>query len=447
VFEIFTELAINTVYDSQNCALKSGCSEVYVEHLLYAIVRNAKGISLRLFKNCGLDAHRVEEEIKNYVSPTSKNNVVIPFNQDYKALLKLTLDIATKSGNKNVLFEHLFLALLNYKNSNVHNILEEHGFDIFKARDILNKLVQKKVKKLSHPEGEESSEVRRVDEIYKNFEHSSIFNKAVSKLSASGYEILGTEQILSAILETDETDISKLLAQYGITHDSFENSLKKLKSRDAEYSGRKVVFTPNAFLVMNKALQVAKELGSSTVLPEHIILGILDAKKGIASEILKDLDVDFEDLMEKIIKPIEKQMPETLIILKLAKEEARRIGRNVVGTEMFLLGIIGEGSGVGAKVLNNLEITLKDARAVVEKQLGYGNEYFDNEIAFTKRAKNVLEKAWKLAQEAKRERINSEDLLLAITSEQNSLAMKVLGQLGVDAVEIKYGILKEIEKS
>ena len=77
--------------------------------------------------------------------------------------------------------------------------------------------------------------------------------------------------------------------------------------------------------------------------------------------------------------------------------------------------------------------------------MGYGNEYFDNEIVFTQRAKNVLEKAWKLAQDAKRERINSEDLLLAITTEQNSLAMKVLEQLGVDAVEIKYGILKEIE--
>ena len=83
----------------------------------------------------------------------------------------------------------------------------------------------------------------------------------------------------------------------------------------------------------------------------------------------------------------------------------------------------------------------------VEKLLGFGNEYFDNEIAFTKRAKNVLEKAWRLAQDAKRERINSEDLLLAITSEHSSLAMKVLEQLGVDAVEIKYGILKEIEKS
>ena len=198
---------------------------------------------------------------------------------------------------------------------------------------------------------------------------------------------------------------------------------------------------------MNKALQVAKELGSSTVLPEHIVLGILDSKKGIAHDIFKEMDVDFEELSERIIKPIEKQMPETLVILKLAKEEARRIGRNVVGTEMFLLGILAEASGVGARVLNNLEITLRDARSVIEKQLGYGNEYFDNEIVFTQRAKNVLEKAWKLAQEAKRDRINSEDLLLAITTEQNSLAMKVLEQLGVDAVEIKYGILKEIEKS
>lgn len=447
MFEIFTELAINTVYESQNCALKSGCSEVYVEHLLCAVVKNAKGISLRLFQNCGIDAEKIEADVNSYISPTTKSYVVIPFNKDYKQLLKQTLDLALKSGNKNVLFEHLFLALLNYKNGNVHKILEKYDFDLFKARDILNKLVQKKVKRLTHPEGEENNEVRRIDEIYKNFERSPIFSRAVSKLSASGYEILGTEQIVSSILEDTDTDISKLLAQFGVTHDSFDEKLSNLKSRDAEYSGRKIVFTPNAFWVMNKALQVAKELGSSTVLPEHIVLGILDSKKGIAHDIFKEMDVDFEELSERIIKPIEKQMPETLVILKLAKEEARRIGRNVVGTEMFLLGILAEASGVGARVLNNLEITLRDARSVIEKQLGYGNEYFDNEIVFTQRAKNVLEKAWKLAQEAKRDRINSEDLLLAITTEQNSLAMKVLEQLGVDAVEIKYGILKEIEKS
>ena len=445
MFERFTELAINTVYEAQDSAIQSGCSEVFTEHLLVAIVKNAKGISLRMFRNSDITAEKIEEDIKTFTSPTSKNYVVVTFNKGLKEVLKHALDLATKSGHSNILFEHLFLSLLANKTSHVQEILEKYDFDIIKAKEILNKLVQKKIKKLTHPEEVDSSEVRKIDEIYKNFEKSPIFEKAISKLSASEYEILGTEQIVSSILENSDSNLSKTLAKFGITHNSFEEKLTNLKSRDAEYSGRKIVFTPNAFWVMNNALQVAKELGSSTVLPEHIILGILNSKKGIAHEIFKESDVDFQDLTEQIIKPIEKQMPETLVILKLAKEEARRIGRNVVGTEMFLLGILAEGSAVGAKVLNNLEITLRDARKIVEQQLGFGNEYFDNEIVFTQRAKNVLEKAWKLAQEAKRERINSEDLLLAITTEQNSLAMKVLEQLGVDAVEIKYGILKEID--
>ncbi len=445
MFEKFTELAINTVYDAQNCAIKLGCSEVYVEHLFWAVVNNAKGISLRMFRNSGIEPDKIEEDIKSYVSPTSKSFVVVPFNNEFKDLLKQTLDLASKSGNSNILYEHLFYALLNSKNSNIHQILDKYEFDILKAKDILARLVQKKIKKISHPEGEESSEVRKIDEIYKNFEKSAIFSKAISKLTTSGYEIMGTEQIVSSILENSDSELTQILKEYGITPQTFDEKLSSLKSRDAEFAGKKIVFTPNAFWVMNKALQVAKELGSSNVLPEHIILGILDVKRGIASEIFKEMDIDFEELSERIIKPIEKQMPETLIILKLAKEEARRIGRNVVGTEMFLLGILSEGTGIGAKVLNNLEITLKDARKVVEQIIGYGNEYFDNEIAFTQRAKNVLEKAWKLAQDAKRERIHSEDLLLAITSEPTSLAMKALGQLGVDAVEIKYGILKELE--
>ena len=133
-------------------------------------------------------------------------------------------------------------------------------------------------------------------------------------------------------------------------------------------------------------------------------------------------------------------MQETLLIMKLAKEEARRIGRNVVGTEMFLLGILGEGASVAAEVLNDLEITMKDARLEVEKIVGYGNEYFDKEIVFTNRAKRVLEKAWLNAKKNNKQRIEATDLLLAIIEEPNSVAMKVLDNLGTDAVEIKYGI-------
>ena len=159
-------------------------------------------------------------------------------------------------------------------------------------------------------------------------------------------------------------------------------------------------------------------------------------------DILKELHINDDDLAHSIIKPIEKQMPETLTILRLAKQEARRLGRSVVGTEMFLLGIIGEATGIGATVLTELEINIKDARDVVEKLIGFGNEYFDKEIVFTKRAKRVLEKAWEFAKKDNKERIESEHMLLAITTEPTSLAMKALEQLGVDAVEIKEGIKK-----
>ena len=73
---------------------------------------------------------------------------------------------------------------------------------------------------------------------------------------------------------------------------------------------------------------------------------------------------------------------------------------------------------------------------------GFGNEYYDREIVFTERAKRVLETAWELAKKDNKEKIESAHMLLALTTEPDSLAMKALEQLGVDAVEIKEGVKK-----
>ena len=302
------------------------------------------------------------------------------------------------------------------------------------------KKLERKIKRLEHPEEYEDEEKTAFELIYEGEALTEIFDKAVAKLSTKGYEILGTEQIMASILESADSKFLETINRYGITSDSFEERLASISSRQSEYENKKVIFTPNAFLMMNLALQTAKELGSSVITPEHIVLSILKAKKGLAYEIIKSLGINEEKLSEEIIKPIEKQMSETLLIMKLAKEEARRLGRNVVGTEMFLLGIIGEGSSIASEALNNLEINLKDARAEVESLVGYGNEYFDKEIVFTKRAKRVLEKAWLAAKKKNKQKIEAVDLLLAILAEPDSLAMKVLDNLGVDAVEIRHGI-------
>ena len=450
MFEKFTEKAINVVSASQENAKLAGASIVAPENLLLALFDEAKGISLKIFKSYDITHEKLVKEIGKYISLTggkTVQNQPLPFDDEYKEILKKALDLANKSGNPTILYEHLFLSVITDKKSNNVKILEDLGFDIYKSKSLLEKLVQKKTKRLYHPEYDEhkskkEDKSQETDDIFKNEAASKVFERAAAKLSTSNYEIMGTEQILSSILEDKNSELTKIFAQYGITSENFDEKLANIQSRQSEYEGRQIIFTPNAFKAMSMALETAKELGSSVVLPEHIVLGMLKTKRGIAYDILKEMKVPANDLAHSIIKPIEKQMPETLTILRLAKEEARRLGRNIVGTEMFLLGIIGEGTGIGGQVLAELEITMRDARAVVENLIGFGNEYYDKEIVFTERAKRVLETAWELAKKDNKEKIESAHMLLALTTEPNSLAMKALEQLGVDAVEIKEGVKK-----
>lgn len=450
MFEKFTEKAINAVTEAQNQAKSMNNASVQPEHLLLAIAKQSKGISLKIFRmnNITFDELLTVVETKLRFEKSKKDLQTVPFSDGFKNLLKKTLDLANKSGNNYVLFEHLFLAVINDKLSYNRRILEHFDFDFYKAKEILSKLGQRKSKRLSHPEIEETKETETpylaAECLFEDEQSSKIFERAVSKLSASNYEILGTEQIISSILEDKDSELAKILEENGITADVFEEKLAQQSSRASEYGSKQVIFTPNAFVAMNLAIQTAKELGSSEVRAEHMVLGLLKAKKGIAYDIFEDLNIDDDKLAHSIVKPIEKQMPQALTILRLAKQEARRLGRNIVGTEMILLGIINEGTGIGFKVLNDLEINIKDTRQTVENLIGYGNEYYDKEIVFTKRAKKVLETAWKKAKKHNKPRIGSEHLLYALTVEPKSVAMKALEQLGVDAVELKQGILKEL---
>lgn len=451
MFEKFTEKSINAIAEAQEQAKSMHNAYVQPEHLLLAIMKQAKGIPLKFFRMYDITFEDLKKEVENRLrfEKSEKPLKTVPFSEEFKNLLKNTLDLTNKTGNSYVLFELLFIAAIEDKISYNKRILEHFKFDIDNAKEILFRLVQKKSKKFSHPEIDDTKEPESPDlnqeYLFEDESASKLFTRALSKLSVSNYEILGTEQIISAILEEKDFEVSKILEENGINAEIFEEKLSQQTSRNSEYDSKRVVFTPSAFITMDLASQTAKELGSPTITPEHVILGLLRAKRGVAYDIFKSLNINDDDLAHEILKPIEKQMPQALTILRLAKQEARRLGRNVVGTEMLLLGVISEGTGIGFTVLNELGITLKDVRQVIEKIIGYGNEYYDKEIIFTRRAKRILEVAWQKAKKYKRPRIMSEHLLYAITTEASSVAMKALEQLGVDAVEIRQGILKEIE--
>ena len=80
-------------------------------------------------------------------------------------------------------------------------------------------------------------------------------------------------------------------------------------------------------------------------------------------------------------------------VLTLAQEEAQRFGHNYISTEHLLLGLVREGDGVAAKVLNNLGVELTKVRSAVEFIIGRGEKSISGEIGLTPRAKKVIELA------------------------------------------------------
>ena len=151
MFERFTERAVNAVSEAQRLAKEMKSSEVFPEHLLLALVCEAKGVSLKLFRMYNVTPDLLREEVLKYIRPCAVQKENIPFSREVKNILKHTLDLASKSGNSNILFEHLFLSVITDKDSNVLSILSHFKFDTRIARDILTKLVQRKIKRLEHP--------------------------------------------------------------------------------------------------------------------------------------------------------------------------------------------------------------------------------------------------------------------------------------------------------
>jgi len=141
----------------------------------------------------------------------------------------------------------------------------------------------------------------------------------------------------------------------------------------------------------------------------------------------------FERFTEKAIK-----------VVMLAQEEARRLGHNFVGTEQILLGLIGEGTGVGPQVLKSMGINLKDARVEVEKIIGRGSGFVAVEIPFTPRAKRVLELSLEEARQLGHNYIGTEHLLLGLIREGEGVAARVLEHLNADLSKVRSQIIRSL---
>jgi ATP-dependent Clp protease ATP-binding subunit ClpC len=128
-------------------------------------------------------------------------------------------------------------------------------------------------------------------------------------------------------------------------------------------------------------------------------------------------------------------------VVVLAQEEARGLNHNYIGTEHILLGLLREGEGVAARVLDRFGVTPAGTREEVTARVGVGNQEPPKKIPFTPRAKKVLELALREALQLHHNYIGTEHILLGLIQEGEGVAAQILAEHAADLTAVRQAVL------
>ena len=224
-------------------------------------------------------------------------------------------------------------------------------------------------------------------------------------------------------------------------------------------------FTERAKHVISTAREEATRLGSEHVRTEHILLGLCREPEGIAARALENLGVDVDALAFEIEQQVQRGSapppsgeisftPRAKKVLELAVEEARRFNHSYIGTEHILLGLIKEGEGIAAKVLQDMKVDLGRVQAEVIRLLGDQGRSGAQTAAGKKSQTPALDTFGRdltvLAQEEKLDpvigREDEIERVIQILSRRTKNNPVLIGEAGVGKTAIVEGLAQAIIK-
>ena len=234
-------------------------------------------------------------------------------------------------------------------------------------------------------------------------------------------------------------------------------------------------FTERARKVLQYAQEESQHLQHPYIGTEHLLLGLIREGEGVAAKVLSNLGVELikvRSAVEFIISRGDRIVlgefgltPRAKKVIELAVDEARRLNHHYIGTEHLLLGLVREGEGIAAGVLESMGVNLERLRGETIRVLNYAStakettpeaEQESSTIAsspeyttpngshiasekrnldkFTASSRRALTFAQEEAQELQHNYIGTEHLLLGLLRLPDTLAAEVLKQYGVDLV-------------
>lgn len=418
------------------------------------------------------------------------------FTEHAKKVLSLAQEEAQLMWPRKIGSEHILLGLLREGEDVGARILQNMGVDLARAREAVKAMVVQ-------DEQEQPGAMRL------NAEGRKVIEQAVDEARRLNHHYVGTEHILLALVGMPESAAGRVLWTLGIAVEEVRTYTVEIMSQSSRYQDsttaqraerstefmwhmRKMSdkardrdrfdrFDEQARKILALAQEEAQRFQHNYIGTEHLLLGLVRLGDSTAGRVLNSLGVELDkvrDAVEFIIGRGDRIVlgeigltPRAKKVIELAVDEAHRLEHDYIGTEHLLLGLVREGQGIAAGVLESLGVKLHNVRKAVLDVVGRGlplimlasayvrgEKQFEERAsgvqdaddlvpepasaeergnAFTIRARRVLVRAREEALQSQRDVVGTDHLLLALIREQNGLAFHVLRNLGIELERIQ----------
>jgi tetratricopeptide (TPR) repeat protein len=457
-FDRFTEQARKALSLAQEEAQRFQHNYIGTEHLLLGLVREGEGVTAKVLSNLGVELNKVRSAVEFIIGRGDRIVLgEIGLTPRAKKVIELAVDEARRLNHHYIGTEHLLLGLLREGEGIAAGVLESVGVNLERARRLV----------LASTDSEDSDR-RRTSRGVKNLNESArkVLMLAEEESHHFQHTYIGTEHLLLGLVREGEGVAAKVLANLGVELNEARNALEFIIGRGDRIVLGEIGLTPRVKKVLELAVDEARRLNHHYIGTEHLLLGLLREGEGIAAGILESRGINLEVarrqtlgmLVPQIVVPqiVVPQLKDALeatsifekftegarMALSLSQEEALRFQHTYIGTEHLLLGLVREGEGVAADVLDGLGVELTGVYTSVDLIIGWGDRIvLPAEIDLTPRVKKVLELAVDEARHLAHDYIGTEHLLLGLLRAGEGGALRILRSLAIHPEEIYREVL------
>ncbi len=503
-FDKFTERARKVLSLAQEEAQRFQHNYIGTEHLLLGLVREGEGVAAKVLSNLGVELKEVRDTVEAIIGHGDRIVLgEIGLTPRAKKVIELAVDEARRLNHHYIGTEHLLLGLVREGEGIAAGVLESIGVNLEKVRtQTIQVLSQSRVSQKMEGTHVELMVQLMTTQLNKALDAlASVLREKEQAVQQKEYERAAELRDREVKLRDRISNLESALRRLpGFTQTHFTQG--EIQIDDDTFD----TFTVQLERALSRSQEEAQLFQHNYIGTEHLLLALIHESSGVAAEVLSNLDVNVNGVrkaVENIIGHGDRIVlgemgftPRAKQVIELAIDEARRMKHHYVGIEHLLLGLIREGNGIAAGVLESLGVTLERVRVETlrvlseeSKESGPQQSRVDmqsiqapgiestasnrqpiqdegdrvHELSqeekdfiqtlgaldqgdrdryekFTARARKVLRFAREEAQQFKHNYIGTEHLLLGLVRMDGGIAAVVLHSLGVELNKVRSAV-------